>query len=909
MESRTVCNQNYLLLETIEHGSREQAIQFLSRKHSTSPDELNKSLISACRRGYKIIAQHLVQCGANVNYRDSNGNTPLMVAVEKSHIEVIKYLLTCNVVEINATNCAGNTALILSVCSSRSKDVTKLLLGQARIDINHQNKDGYTAIMLAVEASDIDTVNLLLDEYFKLDVLNIYEQEENGNSEISVEYVTEWKILDETVNCKGENAQEVAEKYGIGNVFQLLKKYKITGLSPLELAMEERDLKSFCLLLHCELMYTTDMKKCVDDAFTAIFKSYCLKGVKQFKETDLAMIQALLKCGADVNASWFDDKFLYRRFPLRNQRCYGRLTDPLITASKLGFYNIVELLLAYKAETNRYEFANSALNFALSCGHIDCAKLLLQHGAKLDVHQALEIAVDQQVPKYCNFLFDNYNQEIMHYFMENLQIQNELLISAVKGGNLEIIGKILDTGIDINETIFPGVTPLAESKNGEVAQFLIDRGVDVNHVTRVGCKKQTPLITVFIERYKYDCCAEKVIQVLLDNGAQANVSGWDGETPLIVAALREGSCRVLQLLLDHGAELCGTDEEGNTALMHAALEGCSQNVSFLLQCSEGKSEFVNLQNHKGLTALMCAVTSRNITMIKELIAQGANVNIKDANGNTALLHSLNQFPAPDDVIPIFLIQSGCDVNCQNRDGLSPLMLAAKNCFKDTISALLDSGAEINAVSKKDRTKTALTHLSSITELGCDLTKDHFACMDYLLDRGANAAYLSAVAFHKLIHSGQVLLISKLLSRGLPPVDITPTQALLVRNELNNITSLSPVSSALMAGNVSLGVYFMENLYLTSSDIPALTDRHALRLYLERKQYDDCLTFLNDFPTHSVTLFNLSFVAVSLAVGTSSNREVRVNKLPLPQVFKDKLLFKSQTMASTTRPASNHTWPH
>ncbi|BFZ20693.1 hypothetical protein BsWGS_23732 [Bradybaena similaris] len=908
METTIMCTQNCRLLDLIENGCSEQVMRFLFRKHPVSQEELNKSLILACRHGYKPVVQTLVQRGANVNYKDLNGNTPLMIAVENSFIDIAKFLLSCKA-DINAINNEGNSALILSLSSSASKEMAKHLLKQAEVKINHQNNDGYSAIMVAAEASDIEMINLLLDAYFNLDVRNISGDEENGNSEIAEEYALNWKTLDETVNYKGETAHEIAEKCGIGNVFRLLKRSKLTELPPLELAMEEKDIKSFVFLLHCEFLYTTDMKKCIDNVFTAIFKSYYLKGTKQFKEIDASMIQALLKCGADVNCSWYDDKFLYKRFPTRSQRCYGRLTDPLVTASKLGFYNIVELLLTYKADTNRYEFPNSALNFALCYGHIDCAKLLIQHGATLDFQQALEIAVDQQEPKYFNFLFDNYHREIMKYFMDNPRIQNELLISAVKGGNVEIIGQILDTGVDINDTIFPGVTPLAESKNGEVAQFLIDRGVDVNHVTSVSCKSQTPLITVLIERYRYDCCAEKVIQVLLENGAHANVVSWDGETPLIVAALKEGSRSVLQLLLDHGAELCDTDEEGNTALMHAALGGCSQNVSFLLQCTKGKKELLNLQNRTGLTALMCAVSCRNFTIIKELIAHGADVNIRDANGNTALIHSLNQFPVPEDEIAAFLIESGCEVNCQNNDGLSPLMLAAKNCLKETISTLLDSGAEINAVSEKDRSKTALTLLPSITDLGCDLTNDYFSCMDYLLDRGANPAYISPVAFHKIIHSGRIRIIPKLISCGLPPVDITSHEMHLISNELNNITSLSPISSALMAGKCSLAHYFMDNLYLTSSDIPSLSDRNAMRLHLEKQQFVECLNFMNDFSTQAVTLFNLSFVAISTAVGSSHSREDRVNKLPLPQIIKDKLLFKSQVLELITPATTNQAVLH
>jgi ankyrin repeat protein len=59
-----------------------------------------------------------------------------------------------------------------------------------------------------------------------------------------------------------------------------------------------------------------------------------------------------------------------------------------------------------------------------------------------------------------------------------------------------------------------------------------------------------------------------------------------------------------------------------------------------------------------------------------------------------------------------LIIAGSDVNCQNNEGFSPLMLASQNCWIPIILLLLDSVSDVNAVSKMDSTKTVFSFVSA-----------------------------------------------------------------------------------------------------------------------------------------------------------------------------------------------------
>ena len=64
----------------------------------------------------------LIDRGADVNYKDKNGNTPLMIASRYSSIETAKLLIDRGA-DVNARNKRRNTALILAI----SEEIINLL--------------------------------------------------------------------------------------------------------------------------------------------------------------------------------------------------------------------------------------------------------------------------------------------------------------------------------------------------------------------------------------------------------------------------------------------------------------------------------------------------------------------------------------------------------------------------------------------------------------------------------------------------------------------------------------------------------------------------------------------------------------------------------------------------------------
>lgn len=117
------------------------------------------SLFVASRDNYKEIVKLLLEAGADPNTTDNHDWTPLMIASDRHHVDVIKLLLETPNIDLNKTNDEGDTALFHAADDLES---VKLLLA-AGADPNIPDHDGWTALIAAAQLSvDIDIVKSLL---------------------------------------------------------------------------------------------------------------------------------------------------------------------------------------------------------------------------------------------------------------------------------------------------------------------------------------------------------------------------------------------------------------------------------------------------------------------------------------------------------------------------------------------------------------------------------------------------------------------------------------------------------------------------------------------------------------------------------------------------------------------------
>ncbi|HLB40728.1 MAG TPA: ankyrin repeat domain-containing protein, partial [Candidatus Babeliales bacterium] len=109
----------------------------------------------------RTIARLLEIPGINVNATNEYGDTALILAISKGHLEIVNLLLAVPGINVNGADQIGFTALILAVCTGHLEIVNSLLAAPG-IDVNATNASGINALLCATDKGHLKIVNLLL---------------------------------------------------------------------------------------------------------------------------------------------------------------------------------------------------------------------------------------------------------------------------------------------------------------------------------------------------------------------------------------------------------------------------------------------------------------------------------------------------------------------------------------------------------------------------------------------------------------------------------------------------------------------------------------------------------------------------------------------------------------------------
>ncbi len=160
---------------------------------------------------------------------------------------------------------------------------------------------------------------------------------------------------------------------------------------------------------------------------------------------------------------------------------------------------------------------------------------------------------------------------------------NKSLVAAARTGNLSRVKQLVNDGADIN-AVTEGFLPLVEAINNKHTQ---------------------------------------TAEYIITKGALVNLQDKDGDTALIVAALR-GNMEILLLLKKQGADFNIQNKTGKTALMYGVYGKHSEIVRYLLE--NGANPI--LRDKSGLDAFMLAITIKKRDIIEPLLEYGAPVTME-----------------------------------------------------------------------------------------------------------------------------------------------------------------------------------------------------------------------------------------------------------------------------------------
>ena len=259
----------------------------------------------------------------------------------------------------------------------------------------------------------------------------------------------------------------------------------------------------------------------------------------------------------------------------------------------------------------------------------------------------------------------------------------------LKGGHVDLLGLLVEHGLDVDEGDADGYTPLhsaAEHGKLEAVHELLRLGGKAS-MTKVADIYGTPLHLAAFGGHK------EIVLALLDEGCPNNVVNSVGRNVLHAAA-QGGHVDLIGLLVERGLDANGGDADGYTPLHSAAENGKLEAVHELLRLG-GKPSMTKVAGPgtygtplRG-TPLHQAVIGGHKEVVLVLLDAGCPTNVVTSNG-LGVLHCAAQ--AGHVELLDLLVECGLNVNGRIADGLTPLHSAAGAGKLEAVHELLRLGA-------------------------------------------------------------------------------------------------------------------------------------------------------------------------------------------------------------------------
>jgi len=294
------------------------------------------------------------------------------------------------------------------------------------------------------------------------------------------------------------------------------------------------------------------------------------------------------------------------------------------------------------------------------------------------------------------------------------------LMLASKNGHLDIVKTLVNAGAALNlqgnKGGYGGNTALMYAcRHGhlEVVKILVNAGTNLNlQSDQWDCKGYTALIYA-----AYHGC-QKIVKTLIDAGADLNVQNIYGKTALIHAS-RVGHLEVVKSLVDAGADLHLKTVGGWTALKHALDQKHKEVVKVLEDAASKKARGSDPSDRDCKSEfgfiLINQASRGNLSAVKDLIDAGADLNLQNKYGKTALIHASR---AGQLEIVKILIQTGANIDAQDKNGWTALMYASDQGYKEVVEVLQAAASRKTRDSDPDDCKSSVMFFTSLfTALG------------------------------------------------------------------------------------------------------------------------------------------------------------------------------------------------
>ena len=473
----------------------------------------------------EAVKKHLDE-GARVNSADSEFlTTALHDAASQGHYKIVKILID-NGAELNANDAEGMTPLDAAILAERSKkldsEISDLLRSQGA------RSGAETSLLVATSLGDIQSIKKLLKAG-----LDINKPTSRGNTLLHVTASYGHKNATEFILASGANINAIDDQ----------------GRTPLFEAVRSREKEIVELLIAKGADINTDiglhrLAWAYSDPDWSEEEQRQEK-VRRHEKTEIAKL--LISKGVDVN--W------------KNTKGYNALHD----AAQSGFEEMAALLIESGININESNKGNQTpLHKAAFNGRNKIVNILIQNGVNINpvIQSAgsfngmtpVDFALTKGKISTAALLRKNggvTGEEFKILITKNNknQLQNQLIIEAIRDGDLNAVKSRISEGEDVNSVDEKGMLPLQIAtvfNRVEIVELLIDKGADVNGADiKFG---QTALYAAAFGKRK------NIAEVLIKSGAKVNTKIPRGDTPLHAATM-SGNSDIAELLIAHGANV------------------------------------------------------------------------------------------------------------------------------------------------------------------------------------------------------------------------------------------------------------------------------------------------------------------------------------------------------------------
>ncbi|XP_071094732.1 putative ankyrin repeat protein RF_0381 [Haliotis cracherodii] len=563
--------------------------------------------MKAALNGHTDVFNLLVMKGSDLSLVDDSSNTILHTACEGGNLDIVNYVLTQNIVDINSFGNNDRTpamdaalkghknvfdlivkkgtdlslsdergdSILHAACWGGNVEIVKYILTQNIVDINVKGQDMSTPVLKAAYKGHKEVFNVLVRK--NADVLVIESSNDGilhlacfgGNMEIIKYILTNCSIDVNDVGEDGFTAAMIAASKGRKDMFDLLLQNRAdlslvddTKNNILHKACEGGNME---LVKHIFEQNTVEINSQSDIGWTPAMEAAY--------EGHLEVLKLLVSKGADLTlVNDEDNNILHVALEGRHMEVVKYvLTYDLVDVNSRGNENRTPVI------------------FAATEGLVEIFDLIVRKGADLS-----SITDDKE--------------NVLHV--------------ACEEGNTEIVKYVLtQNAVNINAREVGGKTPVLVAAGygyEDIFDLLFGEGADLSIVDAEG-ENILHKVSVIgnVDMAKHALTQKNIAQDI-------NRKGLSGMTPVMAAAI-SGHKEVFDLLVKKGADLTQVDGDGNS-ILHLACRGNVEIVKYLLSRNIVD---INRKGSLNRTPVMVAANLGKKATFELLLKQGADMLLVD----------------------------------------------------------------------------------------------------------------------------------------------------------------------------------------------------------------------------------------------------------------------------------------